>query len=220
MSGYQQPADMAALPPWRQPASDADPPLDISVVCHVIAGRTIPALHSSAPGGSTADALSLIEELMPLLAEPARERGSAAASARVQLYLHELSHVLEQQIQTDSANSPAVAAAKDGLLDETPVLGPAAVQTLVLVARFLAFLPPGDCVDAVPSALALRLGRLCCNPTLDVLIPGWRDAVRPLLPALAPACVEAARLAEETADALQRAAALTDAAQVRWMPHG
>ena len=79
--------------------------------------------------------------------------------------------------------------------------------------RFLAFLPPDRCALAIPRPLALRLGRLACHPTLDVLLPGWRDCLRPYLPDFAPTCVDAARLAAETAVALEHADALTAAAQ-------
>lgn len=204
---------MTTLPSWRQPSSDAAPPLNISVCCRINASRTLTALHSAARVNCAADAFSLIEEMMPLLAVPAAERGSAAACMRLQMYFEGVGQALEQQIQADS--QPLVASRTFGLLDEAPVLGPAAAQMLALIARFLAFLPVDACAAAVPEALALRLGRLCCNPALDVLLPGWRNVVRPYLPVLAPACAQAAELAAEASHALQRASALTDAAQVR-----
>ena len=213
LASYPQPVDTTSLPSWRQPSSEAAPPLNISVCCHVIASRALAALYAAAPGACAADAFSLVEELMPLLAVPASERGSAAACMRLQVYFASLAQALEQQIQADSQQ--LVASGASGLLDETPVLGPAAAQMLMLIARFLAFLPVEACAGAVPAALALRLGHLCCNPALDVLLPGWRDAVRPFLPALAPACAQAVQLADEAFDALQRASALKEAAQVR-----
>jgi hypothetical protein len=92
----------------------------------------------------------------------------------------------------------------------------------------MAFVPPAESADVVPQALALRLGRLWCNPCMDALIPGWRDCIAPYLPSIASSCAEAGRLAKEAEKALQHAQTLTEDSRAvldgskpltAWLPH-
>lgn len=74
-------------------------------------------------------------------------------------------------------------------------------------------LPPQECSGVVPLSLGLRIGRLCCDRTVDLLLPGWRARMRPYLPTLAPAHLSVLELAEATGLALQHAAELERDAQ-------
>lgn len=81
-----------------------------------------------------------------------------------------------------------------------------------MCCRLVKCVPVEHIDQVVPHALGLRLGQLWCNPCMDLLIPGWRSALRPCLSRLAPACERAAALAELAADSMDQADALMDAA--------
>jgi hypothetical protein len=138
---YPQPSDTAALPLWRKPleSENEDLPLDIVACCHVIATRTIPVLYNAAD--HPADAFSLMEELMPMIAVQPEARGTAAAAARLTEYLTGLLEVLELYIERDSMGMPE----QDGLpgnwahgelVDNEAVLGIESAHTLSLIMRF------------------------------------------------------------------------------------
>lgn len=135
-----QPADTDALPAWRQPHAESDPPLDVAATCHVIAARAIPALFAPKTPTVPVATLGLLDTLLPLLAVPPEQRGSTASARRLGEYFEGFSRVLELQIRVDGASVVASLATESGVLDETPVLGPVALQVLALTARCAPYL--------------------------------------------------------------------------------
>ena len=161
LASYPQPADTAALPAWRQPCSEAEPPLDVAVCFHVIALHTFASLSCSHARDCIPDAFSLIEELMAVLLPAESEAGSEAANVRIAAYLLELSGGLDAEI---AAHSHRLQLVKHGdtapVEQDVPVLSNVALMLLQLVAR---------CRTDHPNAtytLSFLLHVLCSCPPL------------------------------------------------------
>jgi hypothetical protein len=142
LASYPQPADTSSLPCWRQPSSEAEPPLDVAACCHVIGVHTLSALASVAEGCCATYALSLIQALLPFMVGDAAQQGSAVAEVRIRSYLAELAPVLEQEIACSSSgiHGPAPQGCGNAVVEEMPVLSPMALALLTLAARCSPFL--------------------------------------------------------------------------------
>lgn len=155
LQSYPQPCGPGALPDWQpQPHGSIN-----TISCsHVIFSRTLQMLQRT--NEATAAVLSLLEELVPLLALEDGTCGIHSLCERIREYLTQLAQALDAQILGNS-NGGASA-----LQNETvPVLGCTSVHILSLIMRCASELCDcfWDCSDmccnvvSIPSAMGTCL---------------------------------------------------------------
>lgn len=128
---YPQPCGPGALPDWQpQPHGSID-----TISCsHVIFSRALQMLQHT--NEATAAVLSLLEELVALLALEDGMCGIQSLCERVREYLMLLARALEAQIRGSSNHASDASGGASALQNETvPVLGCTSVHILSLIVR-------------------------------------------------------------------------------------
>eukprot|EP00892_Ulva_mutabilis_P007023 jgi/Ulvmu1/4693/UM002_0424.1 len=196
LESYPQPGDAAALPEWHTQAGAATDSISSS---HAIFLQALPMLQLS--NETTSAVLSMLEELMPLLGLESGTFGMQPQRERISEYLSILAQALDARLHCDG-NSAASSGAIPPPSQAVPVLGSLSIHILSLITRLIVCVPIEHAQSVVPAELGMQIGRLWCNPCMDLLIPGWRMRLQPYLACLAPLCERANSLAIVAANSM------------------